>query len=127
MQLHLLEAQGVLLLQPHFNTFRSSAGARGMHAGTTTGSRKALPSGLYQPWSVGARAGGLQTVPPTSHGKMCMQDILSERCIRWREGAELGWLQSIAAHLVLPHLDTSLVSYCHSHQIDPGSLEIYLT
>ena len=58
LQLHLLVAHGILLLQPHFNSLSSSAGARGLSEGTIVGERAALPSGWYHPFSVGWRAGG---------------------------------------------------------------------
>ena len=58
LQLHLLLEHGLLLQQPHLISLSRSAGARGVPWGTIVGRSIALPSGWYQPCSVGFRVGG---------------------------------------------------------------------
>ena len=85
LQLHLLFAHGVSLLQPHFKSLSSSVGARGLSEGTMVGERAALPSGWYHPCFVGSRAGG--SVLRQSR-QMATARLLSECCLSWRKGAE---------------------------------------
>ena len=59
LQLHLSVANGVSMLQPHFKSLNSSAGARGLYEGTVVGERAAVPSGWYHPCSVGQGQEGL--------------------------------------------------------------------
>ena len=58
LQLHLSVAHGVSMLQTHFKSLSSLAGARGLSEGTIVGERAALPSGWCHPFSDGSRAGG---------------------------------------------------------------------
>jgi len=64
LQLHLLVAHGVSLLQPHFKRLSISAGARGLSEGTIVRERAALLR-----WVKGRRV-CLEAMPPDVHHEM---------------------------------------------------------
>ncbi len=107
LQLHLLLEHGLSLKQLHLISLSRSAGARGVPWGTLVGKSIVLPSGWYQPWSVGCRTGGVspESITPDSHGHVSSQGIPSEGRLCRREWTQLWGFHGAPLHLVLPHLN----------------------